>query len=190
MKPRCLTSGKLILLLVAVCATLFTACNKPKVAQWQPFQPPGGHFFVELPSDPIADPAVTNDKEVVIKWHIVSTLSGISALSISYSQRGDTNTPAFLNPPAKLLESVRDHSVSDLGGDHLKERDKAIALKSPQGADVPGLEFQVAIKGGYFVRERIYLVGTRIYALMVVSGSSGLTSNDAERFFKSFRLLP
>ena len=182
MKPNILP----IFLLCAI--SLFPACSKPKGPTWQSFQPPGGRFAVELPGDPIADPPETTRTEVVIKWHIVSTLSGISGLSIGYSD--GPSRSAETNQPAVLLAKVRDQSISDLNGEHLKQKDKPISLKAPQGADLPGMEFQVSIKSGFVVRERIYLVGTRIYALMVVAGSPGVSSADAERFFNSFRILP
>ena len=169
-----------ILVILAACGR---QANQP---QWKMFQPTGGRFAVELPGDPIADAPETSRDEVVIKWHIVSTLSGISGLSVGYSEASRSTSGA----PKALLESVRDHSVSDLGGEHLKAKDKSITVKSPQGQDLPGLEFQVGIKGGFTVRERVYLSGSRFYALMVVASEAGVTSADAERFFKSFRVLP
>ena len=185
MKPNPIFSLPSAAFSIAFVLLILTACSKQnQEPQWQKFQPAGGRFVVELPGVPISEPPKTNDTEVVIKWHILSTLSNISGLSLAYSEHSTSSNLA----PAKLLQRVRDNSISDLSGELKNERE--ITLKDAQGKEYPGLELQIAYKGGFLVRERIYLVGSRIYALMVISGSQGIFSNDAERFFKTFQIVP
>lgn len=84
--------------------------------------------------------------------------------------------------PDRLLDSMLDWIVSNIGGKLLSEQ--IISLDS-----YPGREIEVEAPEGFIIRSRLYLVKQRMYQLIVATSKEEAFSENAEKFFKSFKLL-
>ncbi|MBI4658120.1 MAG: hypothetical protein HY735_04585 [Verrucomicrobia bacterium] len=150
------------------------------LAFWKPFSPPGGNFSVTMPPNPIVETPKTSTGFEAKTYRIVSAMSNLAGLAVSYSDQPPT--ASFQKDAKKVLDSVKKQAVSDLRGELISE--KAISHKG-----YPGIEFQASVKGGFTVRQRIFLANRRLYSLMVIAGSRGLESPEAKTFFDSFQIL-
>ncbi|MBM3836024.1 MAG: hypothetical protein FJ403_22720 [Verrucomicrobia bacterium] len=171
-------------LVVAVLMIVALGCEPPQdsLANWKPFSPPGGKFTVLLPSTPVEQIPKTNTGLEAKKYHIVSTMSNISGLAIAYAdQPGRVDVQI---EPKKLFDSLRAQAEADLRGQLISESEITL-----QGR-YPGRELKLAVPGGFTALQKTYLVNRRLYSLIVVAGSKGLDSPEAQKFFNSFQVLP
>jgi len=82
--------------------------------------------------------------------------------------------------PERVLDDEREGAIKRLSGRLVRE--EAVRLD-----DHPGREIEVATQAG-LVRARIYLADRRVYHV-VAGGGAEASSEDARRFFDSFKLL-
>jgi len=153
---------------------------KNALAYWKPFSPPDGNFSVTMPPNPIKDEPKTSTGFESKTYRIVSAMSNLAGLAVSYSDQPPN--AAVLKDPNKILDAVQKQALSDLRGELISE--KPIKHKN-----YPGREFLASVKGGFTVRQRIFLANKRMYSLMVIAGSKGLESPEAKTFFDSFQIL-
>ena len=150
------------------------------VGTWKPFSPPGGKFTIVMPLNPVTEAPKTSTGYEAKTYRIVSAMSNLAGMAVGYSDQ--PSTAGFEKDPKKILDSVRNKAVEDLRGELIRE--KPITLKKYQGT-----EFEVTVRGGYTVKQRVYLANKRLYSLMVITGSKGLDSPEAKTFFDSFQIL-
>ena len=143
------------------------------------FSPPGSGFSVLMPSKPAEQEPKGDDEFQAKTYKIVAALGHVAAMAVSYADR--PNRPGMETDPAKILKAVANQAVENQRGKLLEE--KSISIRNH-----PGLEITIEIQGGFSVRQRIFLVNKRLISMMVTAGSTGLTSEEAEKFFGSFRL--
>ncbi|HQR41965.1 MAG TPA: hypothetical protein PLX97_04760 [Gemmatales bacterium] len=91
----------------------------------------------------------------------------------------------FMEQPASaILDHVRTKTVFSLSGRMVTEKD----IKYDQ---VPGREVIVDGKRSGYLRARLYVFNQRVYLVSVLAETeSDLMSEDAQRFFTSFKLKP
>jgi len=87
--------------------------------------------------------------------------------------------------PTAALNSARDGGLSNIKGKVLRESE--ITIGEYPGKD---LTFEIPSLPGIQGRLRIYLVGRRLYQVMMLGPPARVTGKDSETFFDSFRLLP
>ncbi|MBI2947152.1 MAG: hypothetical protein HYY23_05865 [Verrucomicrobia bacterium] len=171
---------------VAVVSLLLlgTGCGaktpKNALAYWKTFSPPGGNFSITMPPNPVEESPKTSTGFEAKTYRIVSAMSILAGLAVGYSD--PPANAAVLKDPKKILDAVQKQALSDLRGELISE--KPITHKN-----YPGREFLASVKGGYTVRQRIFLANKRMYSLMVIAGSKGLESPEAQTFFDSFQIL-
>ena len=169
------------ILATAVLLAMLTGCSNDNsgfnLSNWIRFSPPNAGFSVLLPSQPVEDKP--SEGSASKKYRIITAMSEIAALAISYADQ--PNNAGFETDPMKILNAVANQAVEEQRGELLQKTNLKIQ-------NYPGIGLRILIKGGFFVRQQIFLVNRRLISLMVTAGSKGLDSAEAEKFFGSFRL--
>lgn len=80
------------------------------------------------------------------------------------------------------LDGARDGFVRNVRGTLLNEREITYHKH-------PGREFRVAAPGGLLMLARVYLVGSRLYQLVVVARKDQFAEEEARKFLQSFALV-
>ncbi len=136
-------------------------------------------FRVKFPGSP----EVKDQTAAGIQFKMFSTESRSGANVV-----GVADMPIPANESAAMiqqrLDGARDGAIKNIGGTQTSSTSIVMAGK------YPGREFSASItqptKGQ--VRARIWLVGTRLYQIMVVGTDSYATSKDSTAFLDSFQL--
>jgi hypothetical protein len=167
----------------AVLLTMLAACGSKNegfnLNNWIRFSPANSGFSVLLPSQPIEDKPTDGSATPSKKFRIITAMSEIAALAISYADQ--PNNAGFETDPMKILNAVANQAVEEQRGELLEKTNLKIQ-------NYPGVGLTMRIKGGFYVRQQVFLVNRRLISLMVTAGSKGLDSVEAEKFFGSFRL--
>lgn len=115
--------------------------------------------------------------------HLFIGEKGNSAYMVGYS-----DYPAEIieqSDPAAMLDGARDGAVSNISGTLISET--AITLDGN-----PGRELVITAKvddSDADVKARIYMVGNRLYQVLVIGVKGEVTPEDADAFLQSFKLL-
>ena len=162
--------------LFAVSVALLDGCGK---AEFKPFNSAAGKFSCEFPGSPKEQSQSVSGTQM--KMFSVEERTG--AYMVAYA---DMPIPAN-ETPAEIqarLDGSRDGMVQNMKGTFKSE--SKIELNGKH----PGREVQADLpKENAGVRARVYLVGTRLYQIMVV-GKKGFTdSAEATRFLNSLKLM-
>jgi len=169
-----------ILLLIAVIAPLLGACDGPS---WKEVQSPEGGFRILMRGDPLVE---KQDLETPIgkiagQWY--STELQDSVFGVGYA-----DYPAELVrnvPHRELFTTVRSSWLSRIDG-KLQGDGTAIGLEGN-----PGMEYIAAGKFNgrdAYLRGRIYLVGNRLFQVVVFGDKHTLPLSDINKFVDSFKL--
>ena len=94
---------------------------------------------------------------------------------------GSPPPPRRPGDPERVLDGARDGAVGNVNG--VLRSEQRIALGGH-----PGRDLVVDVPGQVVARQRIYLVGRRLYQLIVVTDQPP-SSPEIERSLNSFRLL-
>ncbi len=180
MNQRFAISCRLVVCGIFSVLALTAGCAKP-VDHWRAFSPPGGRFSILLPGPAVEQIPKTTTGFEAKKYTIVSAMSNFSGLSVAYADQPDRS--GFQADTNKIFDALREQARVDLRGQLLGE--KQITLQG-----YPGRELRFLIADGHTVLQRIYLVNKRLYSLLIIAGSKGIDSPDAERFMNSFKVLP
>lgn len=150
----------------------------PLGKKFQPFASVAGRFAVELPGKPRESVKTLPDGEKA--YHFAMPISRELVFFVGYldvEEKFIKGKDPQERLKAFLTGSRRGAKIED---------DTEIALGANK---VPGRTYWVEAEKGFYVRERLYLDGNRIYWLYVgAEDKTILTSRDAERFFASFRI--
>ena len=152
-----------------------------QLAAWYPLEGADKSFFVEMPGAPvykILDTASPNGTPFV--YHSYSLeyrrLSFVAQTAL-YPADVDVRQPR-LN-----LQSALDDRAQRLAGGKWTQVD----WKSVQGA--PAVESTGPLPGGNALRQLVVLKGSRYVSLGYMAPADALRAAEAERFFRSLRLL-
>ena len=154
--------------------------TKPKSAEsdWIVFSPKDGGYSVKLPGEPTVRllPHVTEEGRTI------STLYELTREDITYVV-GYMNHPISVEAANrdKFLSMAAESGITSAGGTVIGNT--AISLDGSPGREVTG-----EIKG-FSYRSRVYLVGKRLYLLIVSLPSNKTNSENAAKFFESFKII-
>jgi hypothetical protein len=155
--------------------------EQPTVKGLIDFKSKEGKFSIHLPAKPkheITEVGTAKDKQHQFK---VGTDQGVYLISYQDNPNLQGSTPKQL---MAALESGRDRSREVFRGKLLES--KSVTLDKTH----PGLNFRVTLpqaKGE--ARCRFYMVGTRLYQIMVIGVPEFANSNEATQVIDSFKLL-
>ena len=152
-----------------------------QLAAWYPLEGADKSFFVEMPGAPvykILDTASPNGTPFV--YH---------SYSLEYRRLSFVAQTALLpagvdvRQPRLNLQSALDDRAQRLAGGKWTQVD----WKSVQGA--PAVESTGPLPGGNALRQLVVLKGSRYVSLGYMAPADALRAPEAERFFRSLRLL-
>ena len=97
--------------------------------------------------------------------------------------------PGLVQPDKleKMLDASRDGSVANVGGKLVRE--EKITLMGNPGRDLVIDTGSSAGPGARLLRGRLFIVGNRMYQIMVVTPKNQKSSPETEAFLQSFKLL-
>ncbi|PYX34043.1 MAG: hypothetical protein DMG80_03705 [Acidobacteria bacterium] len=176
MKLKTLSAG----ILAATLGLLWIAdCRRPPAYDWQSFASPDGKFAISFPGKPILDehPAklATGESYTSHRW----TTKAADDAAFGCSWWEDPNLPNRSSD--EMLNKIRDFGLYGVQGRLISERRFTL-----QG--YPAKDIEARARGNLAMHNRIILVGTRVYTLLVFETSGKRNITNAERFFKSFSL--
>lgn len=151
-------------------------------AEFKPFTPKDGRWTISFPGKPEQSTSPTNTELGAVEVHefIARRPKDKDAYVLIYC-----DLPADLvkdADPEKLLDRLRDGGAASVHGKPAKEN--KIKLDGN-----PGRELEVSGLGGTRLW-RLYLVGGRLYQLLVANESGRPSAERAKAFFASFKLAP
>ena len=119
---------------------------------------------------------------VAVTMYGVESRDGLFGIVVSEMPIPANETPEMTQ---NRLDGARDGAIRNVGG--TQKTSSAITLNNKY----PGREFSASItqpKKGQ-VRARVYLVGPRLYQVMVMGTDSFATSSKADEFLNSFQVI-
>ena len=117
-----------------------------------------------------------------IEVHMFVAEQGQKAWLVGYSDYPEALVEA--SDPATMLAGARDGAVSNVNGQLVS--DAEITLNG-----YPGREFSASVTQNgqeIVLRQRVYMVGNRLYQVVVIAPKGEENSTEVEDFFQSFRL--
>lgn len=150
--------------LVATRAVILTQSN------WQQFSSKAGKFTVSLPGKPTEESETDDNGSVANNFTVVH---GETVYLVTYSDLVDEVDQ--LNP-GEIFDAVCEGYTAD--GDNLVNK-REIKLNG-----YPGRIVDLNTTDGMVGKASMYLVGNRLYQLIVISAST----EEQEKFFESFRI--
>jgi hypothetical protein len=159
----------------AACLLFLSGCNK---AEFKEFTSADGRFKIQMPGTPKEGSQASGG--TTMKTYSIESRNG--AYVVGY---GDLPIPAN-EPEAAVqerLDGARDGAVR--GGNATLSNSGRVTL----AGKYPGREFSAKLNGKEgIIRAKIYLVGSRLYQVMVVGTDSFANSSDSTKFLDSFAL--
>jgi hypothetical protein len=155
--------------------------SAPKAAERVPFTSKAGRYSVVFPAKPDTFSAPTGNGAVK---RVVSTAMASKAgdsYGVAYS---DYSADELKAGPAAVLSGVRDVTVREVLGTLVSSKD--ITLAGHPGLDVVAKVDKGATKGNY--RVNFYLVGNRVYEVLVVRNQTPIDEEKTTAFLDSFEL--
>ena len=163
-----------------VIAAAVPAAAAPPAAQWKEFRSPDGGFVVLLPGEPSLDRKSMQTDFGAIDMHMYTVASDNMYCSVAFydvpTGIGKTNDV--------LLEDTCNGFVKGANLTEKAER-RAISLGAHPGREIIG----ESPDGAFLLMARYYLVGKRIYLVMVGTAIAEASSPDVGRYLDSFRLV-
>ena len=144
---------------------------------WIVFSPEGGGFSVALPGQPTRRPLPHNTKAEPSPAPLYELTSGDFAYVVSYIDYPFSAEGAERD---ELLDKGAEAGITGAGG-------KVVSSKPISLGGHPGREVEGEVKGVAY-RSRVYLVDRRLYLLIVWQRPGSAGSENAAKFFESFKL--
>lgn len=168
-------------LAVACALFLMTGCGK---AEFKEFTSAAGKYKAEMPGKPKEETQNTpspDGRQIALNVASVQQKDGVYVVMYS-----DLPIPAG-ESDAKIqerLDGSREGALKNINGKLTKETKITLADK------YPGRDIEAELPGGKgSLRVKIYMVGTRLYQVMVVGTATWVASADSARFLDSFALV-
>ena len=160
-----------------------TRPDQPKQVDWQRVAPPGGGFSVLMPGTP-AERKETADSPIgSIRISTFTLVKGRDEFTVAFT---DYPTAILKSNPETILEGVQIGVVEHL-------RDKVLDERPTWLDGHPGRKYTLELPESKLARwghlqGLPYLVKQRLYQVVAVMPKANASSEDARKFFGSFRL--
>jgi hypothetical protein len=147
---------------------------------WKRFNSAVGGFMVDMPGEP----AQAHEENGLMGAKGVEIVTGEHGESRFIIQYQDLTRTATKKGTSAILKAARSSDEKVIAGKVVGE--KEATLKGASG----GWAYQIesAEPDGPVARVRAYVVGSRLYQVIVVAPKAKFPTDDSERFFRSFRL--
>ena len=145
------------------------------------YEPDGGNFTILMPGTP--KPSTSE----------ISIPGGKTTLTMATVEVGkDVAFMVMYNDYPAEVSKVKPEDILKGCANGLKTKDRTVVSENDVSLSVgdtkyPGKELQVS-KGSTYLNVRMYLVGTRLYQIMVIGPKDVVTNDNSTAFFKSFEL--
>ncbi len=149
---------------------------------WTEFESTQGGFAVLLPGTPTEHNRTAKTASGSIDAHMFLVDHGDVAYMVAYSDYPDTMLEE--RTPKLILDGARDGAVAHAKGKLLSE--SIVSINEHQGREVH-IE---RVGGKVTITARIFLVGRRLYQVMVLMPKDKASSKDVKKFLDSFRIQP
>jgi len=146
---------------------------------WKEFKSTKGQFSLTLPGTPKEQTETINTQAGDIDLHLFLLEKSDIAYMVGYSDYPEDLLKVA--KPQQILDGARDGAVSNVKGELLQE--KTATLKGHKGREI-----KIKTEKG-IIRARLFLVGSRLYQLMVITGKEKALSKNIEKSFDSFKIL-
>jgi hypothetical protein len=166
--------------LTLACAAALVLCSAGCKKKMEDFTSTEYKFKARFPGKPKVESQSPHG--VPTKMFAVERSDGIYGVAVSDMPIPANESEAMIQT---RLDGARDGAIRNIGG--VQKSSSAITLNGKY----PGREFTASItkpKQGQ-VRARVFLVGTRLYQVMVMGTDSYATSAEANEFLNSFDVL-
>lgn len=151
-------------------------------ATWNEFKSPQGEFSILIPGTPTKQTRSVETPSGPLEAHMFLAEQGDVAYMVAYS---DYPTMVIRDRSSKLiLDGARDGAVANAHGTLVRE--SVVSLNGNHGRE---LEIEPA-GGKVTIQARIFLVGHRLYQVMVLTPKGTDFTEDVRKFLDSFTLLP
>ena len=162
--------------LVVILATSTFADEPPQAKEYISKE---GGFKVLMPGTPKETKLDAESEFGKGVLHMNSVEAGMAMYAANYC-----DFPAEIKKVAlkQVYDSSRDGAVANLEGKLATEKDIKLG-------DYSGREIRIEVAGGIrLFRARVFLVGQRLYQVVVFGTKESASSKDADKFLDSFRL--
>src|SRR5262245_1809118 len=170
------------LLSIAAVASLLGACSKPA---WQEIAVPEAGFRISMRGNPVVEKHDLDLPIGKVTGHWYSTELKGSVFGVGYA---DYPKEVVSNAsPQKMLAIVRESWIKRIHG---KQQGDGLQFKL-EGH--PGMEFIATGKfqgRDAYLRGRLYLVGARLFQVVVFGDKQTIPLSDINQFMDSFKLTP
>lgn len=146
---------------------------QPPAAAWRKFSPPGHEYSVLMPGTPT--PQTQTDSGISVKMYISN--DGPTQYLVSYLDTGLNR----ISDPAQLIDAVEKDKAEEA---HTKLSEEQRISVGPY----VGKEFVLRNAdeaNGQVMRMRLFLVGNRLFQMLVMGNDTAVHSADADKFFSS-----
>jgi hypothetical protein len=163
------------------------AQGNPAVSQeglaWQQLASPDKEFVIKMPGTPKTDVQDVPTAVGVVQLHTFTVDKGDSVYLVGY---GDYPESLVRNADVSaMLDGARDGALANSGGTLIAEQQ--IQLQGYPGREL-WIEATVEGEKG-LARARMYLVGARLYQVLVGGSNAHFSESAAETFLNSFLLV-
>jgi hypothetical protein len=158
--------------------SLFVFTTFADAPEWKEFSSEEGRFKVLMPGEPKAYQLDTESDFGKGKLNMFRVMAGETGYVANYS---DFPEAIKKQPLKQVFDSSRDGAIANLSGKLATEKDIKLG-------DHPGRETLIDVSGKAMFRAKVYLVGRRMYQVVMVGSKEAVSSKDAEKFFDSFKL--
>jgi hypothetical protein len=168
---------------VLIAAILLLTCDSQQAtgstqSDWSVFSPEGGGFSVNLPGKPTERSLPQSTETERTPSPVYELTSGGLKYVILYK---DGLVSAEVTQRDKFLEMAAEAGIISAGG-------KVVSNKPVSLGDYPGRELKGEV-AGFLYQSRVYLVNQRLYVLIVWLPAGKAGSENAAKFFQSFKIV-
>lgn len=156
--------------LCAVALWVFAGCSEPV------FTSAEGRFSVRMPESPQYK-QVTIDPADPTPLHMWTAQRGAKTFMVGYA-----DIPVEGREASEILEGARDNVLS-------KPERKLLSERSVSLGSSPGTELEIGAANGIRTRIRVFLVGARLYQIVVGFRDQDGFGADETDFLESFQVL-
>jgi hypothetical protein len=166
--------------LLALAASVFLLAGC--LQSWKEYSSNEGKYSVLMPGTPTNQTRNMNTPTGSITLYASALENNDTGYVVTYNDIPESLSQVLT--PELLLQSIRKSAVSNVQGKLVDDQPITLASK------YPGREIQVEIQDGKRVfRNRMYIVGNRLYQVVFAGTKDEIFSKDANKFLDSFKIL-
>ncbi|MCP4608222.1 MAG: hypothetical protein GY845_05865 [Planctomycetes bacterium] len=167
----------------------FVGCIQPS---WITYQSEQQGFSVSFPDSPSEFRKTGADKDIgIIHVDFLYLFNRCEQYALAYMDDPEGFTEE--KGTKYMLDSAVERAAANIDG--VLVNDSAITIMGYHGRDITvEIPYTIDLDNGcsdsYLIRERVILVGDRVYGLVVMTPKDGDTSAAIDKFFNSFTIIP